>query len=70
MRGLAIGDYVVAKNGENEATFKQYKKYENAKVLHPLNPKYPDIVLKKDMDYLIVGVVMERSGISRQEPKV
>ena len=56
----ASGDYVIAKNGENEATFKQYKKFDNAKVLHPLNPKYPDIVLKKDLGYRIVGVVMEK----------
>ena len=56
----ANGDYVVAKNGENEATFKQYKKFDTTRVLHPLNPKYPDIVLNKDLEYRIVGVVMEK----------
>lgn len=61
------GDYVVAKNDdeeeeeeEEEATFKQYKKFDAARVLHPLNPKYPDIVLNKDLEYRIVGVVMEK----------
>jgi len=42
------GDYVVAKNDEEEATFKQYKIFDNTLVLHYLNPKYSDIVLNKD----------------------
>lgn len=54
------GDYVVAKNDEEEATFKQYKRFDNTRILHPLNPKYPDIVLNKDLEYRIVGVVMEK----------
>jgi SOS-response transcriptional repressor LexA len=54
------GDYVVAKNDEEEATFKQYKRFDNTRVLHPLNPKYQDIVLNKDKEYKIVGVVMEK----------
>ena len=54
------GDYVVAKNDEEEATFKQYKKFDSARVLHPLNLKYQDIVLNKDIEYKIVGVVMEK----------
>jgi SOS-response transcriptional repressor LexA len=58
--GAASGDYVVAKNDEQEATFKQYKRFDNTRVLHPLNPKYPDIVLNKDLEYRIVGVVMEK----------
>lgn len=53
------GDYVVAKNDENEATFKQHKKVNDTRILHPLNPKYPDIVLNKEIEYKIVGVVME-----------
>lgn len=40
-------DYVVVKNDEDEATFKQLKIYGETTVLHPLNPKYPDIELKK-----------------------
>lgn len=30
----ATDDYVVAKNHEEEATFKQYKRYDNTKILH------------------------------------
>lgn len=56
----ATGDYVVVKNDKEEATFKQYKKFDNTRILHPLNPKYPDIVLNKDQEYRIVGVVMEK----------
>ena len=54
------GDYVIVKNHEEEATFKQYKRYENTKILHPLNSKYNDIILNKDKEYRIVGVVMEK----------
>ncbi len=54
------GDYVVAKNDEEETTFKQYKKFDSVRVLHPLNPTYQDIVLNKDIEYKIVGVVMEK----------
>lgn len=56
------GDYVIVKNEEEEeeATFKQYKRYDNMKILHPLNPQYNDIVLNKDKQYRIVGVVMEK----------
>ena len=43
-----------------EATFKQLKKYGRTRVLHPLNPKYDDIELSKDIEYRIVGVVMEK----------
>ncbi len=54
------GDYIVAKNNEEEATFKQYRQYDNTRILHPLNPKYKDIILNKDQEYRIVGVVMEK----------
>ncbi len=50
----------VVKNDEAEATFKQYKRYDNTRILHPLNPKYKDIVWNKDQQYRIVGVVMEK----------
>ena len=33
-------DYVVVKNDEEEATFKQLKIYGETTVLHPLNPKF------------------------------
>jgi len=53
-------DYVVIANNEGEATFKQLKKYGKTRVLHPLNPKYDDMELNKDIEYRIVGVVMEK----------
>ena len=53
-------DYVVIANDEGEATFKQLKKYGKTRVLHPLNPKYDDMELNKDIEYKIVGVVMEK----------
>ena len=33
--------------------------------LHPLNPKYQDIVLNKDIEYRIVGVVMDKKKKNR-----
>ncbi len=42
-------DYVVVCNKEGEATFKQLKKYGKVRVLHPLNPKYDDIELCRDL---------------------
>jgi len=53
-------DYVVVSNEEGEATFKQLKKYGRTRVLHPLNPNYDDIDLSKDIEYRIVGVVVEK----------
>lgn len=53
-------DYVVIVNNEGEATFKQLKKYGKTRVLHPLNPKYDDMELNKNIEYRIVGVVMEK----------
>ena len=52
-------DYVVVSN-EEEVTFKQLKKYGRTRVLHPLNPNYDDIDLSKDIEYRIVGVVVEK----------
>jgi SOS-response transcriptional repressor LexA len=55
------GDYVIVKdNKNNEATFKQYKIYGDKVILHPLNPKYPDIELDHDERYVIVGKVVEK----------
>jgi SOS-response transcriptional repressor LexA len=53
-------DYVVASNVEGEATFTQLKKYGRTRVLHPLNPQCHDIELKKDTEYRVVGVVIEK----------
>lgn len=53
-------DYLVIANDEGEAPFKQLKKYGKTRVLHPLNPKYDDIEITKDIEYRIVGVVIEK----------
>jgi len=53
------GDYLIVKNAEGEATLKQFKQYDNTRVLHPLNPKYPDILSEKHQ-YVIVGKVIEK----------
>lgn len=57
------GDYVVVKNDEEEATFKQFKKYGDTAILHPLNPKCPDIVIQKGDRYHIVGKVVRKEKI-------
>ena len=54
------GDYVVVKNDEEEATFTQFKKCGYTAILHPLTPKYPDIVLKRGDKYRLVGKVMRK----------
>jgi len=53
-------DYVVVSNEQGEATFKQLKKYGKTRVLHPLNPKYDDIELSREIEYRIIGVVVEK----------
>lgn len=53
------GDYVVVKNGKGEATLKQLKKYGNTFVLHPLNPGYQDMEVKK-WEFQIIGKVAEK----------
>lgn len=56
-----VGDFVIVKNSESEeATFKQLKKYGDILVLHPLNPKYPDIEIKDPSKYRIIGKVVEK----------
>lgn len=54
------GDYVIVKNDEGEATLKQLKQYGRTRVLHPLNPKYPDIELSEKHQYEIAGKVVEK----------
>jgi len=51
---------VIEKNDEKEDTFKQLKIYGETTVLHPLNPKYPDIELTKGVHYHIVGKIVEK----------
>lgn len=51
---------MIVKNDEEEATFKQLKKFGDTLVLHPLNSKYEDIELKEGVKYRIVGKVLEK----------
>ncbi|MBI5326824.1 MAG: transcriptional regulator, partial [Deltaproteobacteria bacterium] len=39
---------------------KQLKKYGDTVVLHPLNPKYPDMEITAKHKYRIVGKVVEK----------
>lgn len=52
-------DYVVVKNVNGEAMFKQLKKYGQRWVLHPLNPRYEDLEVRKG-DFTIVGRVVKK----------
>jgi SOS-response transcriptional repressor LexA len=54
------GDYVIVTTGDNEPALRQFKKFSKISVLHPLNPKYPDIVLKRDLNRRITGVILEK----------
>ncbi len=51
-----IGDFVIAKNGDEEATFKKLVKDAGTLFLKPLNPQYPMIKLD---GYHVIGVVRE-----------
>lgn len=51
---------IVADRKENKATFKQYKVYGSQVILHPLNPKYNDIILDHDERYEIVGKIVQK----------
>lgn len=53
-------DYIVLKNTKDETVIKQLKKYGKARILHPLNPKYPDIELSDKNQYRIIGKVVEK----------
>jgi SOS-response transcriptional repressor LexA len=52
-------DFVVVKNRSGEATFKQLKKYGAKWVLHPLNPRYGDVEVKRG-DFKIIGRVVKK----------
>ncbi len=53
------GDYVVVKNDEDEAAFKQLKIYGETTVLHSLNPKYANMEIRKGHRYQIIGKIVE-----------
>ena len=52
------GDYVIIKKDEEESTFKQLKKYRGVWVMHPLNAKYEDQEMSKEMR--VVGKVIRK----------
>lgn len=52
----AVNDYVIAKNGDGEATFKQLVKDAGLYYLKPNNPQYPTVSLD---GYTVIGVVRE-----------
>ncbi|MDO8723327.1 MAG: XRE family transcriptional regulator [Syntrophales bacterium] len=53
------GDFVVVRIGKEEATLKQLKKYGNTFVLHPLNPRYQDMEVKKS-EFQVIGKVVKK----------
>jgi len=54
-------DFVIIRDDKsNEATFKQFKIFGNKIILHPLNPKYPDIELNHKKQYTVIGKVVEK----------
>lgn len=57
------GDFVIVKNGDNEATFKQLVKDGTDWLLKPLNPRYPIKLMPADAT--ICGVVRGYGGIIR-----
>lgn len=66
------GDFVVAKNSTNEATFKKYRprgmndQFQMIFELHPINQDFP--VMRSDIEQLeIIGVMVEHHRKFRQK---
>jgi len=55
----APNDFVVVKNKNEEATFKQLKRYGPRWVLHPLNPRYDDQEVRRG-EFKIIGRVVKK----------
>ncbi len=53
------GDFIIVKNPDGEATFKQLKKYGNRWVLHPINPRYQDMEVRRG-DFRVIGKVVKK----------
>jgi DNA polymerase V len=53
-------DYVIIKDIEGATVFRQLKRYGKTRVLHPLNPKYPDMEFSRRHQFKIVGKVVEK----------
>lgn len=58
------GDYVIAKNGDNEATFKQLIKDGSDWYLKPVNPQYP---IKSAENTTIIGVVIQSQLVTKHK---
>lgn len=56
-------DFVIIKNGDDEATFKQLVKDGSAYYMKPLNPRYPILPLPEDA--VFCGVVRGYGGLIR-----
>lgn len=52
-------EYIVVKDKDGQATFKQLKRYGSRWVLHPLNPKYPDQEVARG-EFKIIGKVVKK----------
>lgn len=52
-------DYIVVKDRDEQATFKQLKKYGSRLVLHPLNPNYEDQEVRRG-EFKIIGKVVKK----------
>jgi len=53
-------DYVIVKNKQGATVFRQLKKYGRTRVLHPLNPKYPEMEFSGGHHLKIIGKVVEK----------
>jgi len=53
-------DYGIVKNNQGVTVFRQLKRYGKTRILHPLNPKYPDIEFSGKHQFKIVGKVVEK----------
>jgi len=57
------GNYVIVRNGEHEATFKQLIRDGADWLLKPVNPRYPIKPMPRDAQ--VVGVVRERQSVKK-----
>lgn len=53
-------DYVIVKNDQGATAFRQFKRYGKTRILHPLNPKYPDMEFSGGHKFKVVGKVVEK----------
>ena len=53
-------DYMIIKDNQGAIIFRQLKRYGKTRVLHPLNPKYPDMELPGRYQFKIIGKVVEK----------